>query len=339
MMHSHHVAAPVTEVAQNIFQVQVPVPFPLRAVNCYLVRGGDAWTMIDTGLQYTPARETWAHAFHTLRIAPRAIQKILLTHAHPDHYGLAGYFQDLTGAPVYLLDMEIQIVPLEWNPRGEHMDMIANFFKMHGLPLNVGDTVHERQMQVLAMVQPQPVLSPLHEGEELEIGEEIYRVVWTPGHADGHVIFHRADGAANGAAFVGDHVLMKITPNIALWPRLDANPLKHYLESLTKVEQLDITRGLPGHRAIIHDMRGRIAELRAHHAARLKECFAAARNCTAYEVCLEIFPRLKTVDETRMALVETLSHLEYLVAEGKLSRHTTRKAEGEELIQYMTRGE
>ena len=320
----------ITQVANDIFQVQVPVPFPLKTVNCYLARNDSVWTMIDTGLQYAPAREVWAHAFQTLQIEPRAIQKILLTHAHPDHYGLAGYFQEITGAPVFVLDREIASAALEWQREGAHMDMIADYFKSHGLPPNIEDSVHERQMQVLAMVQPQPVLSPLTEGEVVEIGGKKYSVVWTPGHADGHVVFHSAEGLA----FVGDHVLMKITPNIALWPRLHPNPLKLYLEALNKVEQLYITRALPGHRAIIQDLPGRVAELRAHHAARLNECVNAARNCTAYQVCLEIFPHLKSVDELRMALVETLSHLEYLVAEGQLFRHTRNDAPSKEIFTY-----
>lgn len=323
----------ITKISHDLYQIQIPVPFPLKTVNCYLAHQDGAWTMIDTGLQYAPAREVWARAFQTFQIEPRAIRQIILTHAHPDHYGLAGYFQDLTGAPVLLLDREIESAALEWQADGEHMEMIARYFARHGLPSSIGASVHERQMQVLAMVQPQPVLTPLAEGDTVEIGGETYHVVWTPGHADGHIVLHRADGLA----FVGDHVLLKITPNIALWPGLAPNPLRDYLEALDKVERLNLTRALPGHRAVIHDLAGRIAELRAHHAARLNECVNAARGCTAYQVCLEIFPRLKTVDELRMALVETLSHLEYLVAEGRLAREEKRVAQDQVVVLYTAR--
>jgi glyoxylase-like metal-dependent hydrolase (beta-lactamase superfamily II) len=205
------------------------------------------------------------------------------------------------------------------------MDLIAGFFEKNGVPDAVGGSVHERQLQVLAMVQPQPILEPLSEGERIQLGEHRYEVIWVPGHADGHLMLLRADGLA----FVGDHVLMKITPNIALWPGLDPNPLKRYLDSLDKVERLNVTRALPGHRDVIEAVPARIADLRAHHATRLDECLQAANGCAAYEVCLQIFPGLRSLDELRMAMVETLSHLEYLVGEGLLEKR------GEQLVLYQ----
>jgi hypothetical protein len=116
-------------------------------------------------------------------------------------------------------------------------------------------------------------------------------------------------------------ILANITPNIALWPGLDSNPLRSYLASLDKLERLNLSVALPGHRAVIHDVPGRVREIREHHRVRLQACWEAAGNgCAAYEVCLQVFPRLKNVDDVRMALVETLSHLQYLVGEGRLSQ-------------------
>jgi Metallo-beta-lactamase-like, C-terminal domain len=117
------------------------------------------------------------------------------------------------------------------------------------------------------------------------------------------------------------HILVKITSNIALWPGLDPDPLRSYLASLDKLEGLKRVVALPGHRALIHDVPGRVVELREHHRLRAQECWdAAGGGATAYEVCLKVFPRLKNIDDVRMAMVETLSHLEYLVSEGRLER-------------------
>jgi glyoxylase-like metal-dependent hydrolase (beta-lactamase superfamily II) len=117
------------------------------------------------------------------------------------------------------------------------------------------------------------------------------------------------------------HVLVKITPNIALWPGLDPNPLRSFMNSLDKLERLNTSVALPGHRDLIYDVSGRIQELRDHHRQRLQACYdEAGDGCTGYEVCLRIFPRLQNVDDVRLGMVETLAHLEYLTSEGRLER-------------------
>jgi glyoxylase-like metal-dependent hydrolase (beta-lactamase superfamily II) len=309
---------PVVRISEDIYQVHVPIPFPLISVNCYLVRDPDGWTMIDTGLKHSPALEAWDAAFTGLGIEAGDLHRILLTHAHPDHYGLAGHFQQISSAPVFALEKEIRVVPIEWQNDGGHMYALASFLKNHGAPRDVVERVKVRSLEVLHMVQPQPVLSPLQEGDEVGLAGESYRVIWVPGHADGHLVLLRQGG---DLAFVGDHVLSKITPNIALWPGLDPNPLRSYLTSVDTLEELKHTVALPGHRALIHDLPARAAELREHHRLRALECWeAAGEAATAYEVCLRVFPRLKNIDDVRMAMVETLSHLEYLVSEGRLER-------------------
>lgn len=307
----------ITHITENIYQIHIPVPFPLKVVHCYLVREDDGWVMIDTGLQHPRALEAWDHTFGALGMTARDLRRIYITHAHPDHYGLAGHFQRLSAAPVYALDQEIRVIPIEWEADGSHMYMLADFFKTHGAPRPVVESVTTRSLQVLSMVQPQPVLTPLHDGDTVTLGGYSYRVIWMPGHADGHLLLHRADGLV----FVGDHILMKITPNIALWPRLDPNPLRNYLASLEKTARLSVRIALPGHRAPITDMPTRVKELERHHDVRAQACLDATdAACTAYEACLRIFPKLESVDDVRMAMVETMSHLEYLVHAGKVER-------------------
>ncbi|MGB8643976.1 MAG: MBL fold metallo-hydrolase [Anaerolineae bacterium] len=308
----------MSEIEPDIFQVRIPIPFPLKNIQSYLVREADGWTMIDTGLNDPPALEAWEHAFRALQMTPRDIRRILLTHTHPDHFGLAGYFQNLSSAPVYALNEEIEIVPREWPPKEIAIPMLSRYFARNGAPPDVMARVAGRSQEVWDMIQPLPVLSPLHEGDEVQIGGQPYRVIWVPGHADGHLIFHRV---SDGLMFIGDHVLMKITPNIARWPQLDPNPLKTYLKSLDKVAPLHTSVALPGHRAVIHDLPGRIIEIKHHHDVRLKETWAAAgEGCDGYQVARVLFPRLITADDVRLGMVEALSHLEYLTQAGRLER-------------------
>lgn len=306
------------EIVKGIYQVRVPVPFPLKYVQCYLLRESDGWTMIDTGLHYAPAFQAWDAAFKDLQMDVRDLRRIYLTHAHPDHYGLAGHFQRLSDAPVYALDEEIRVIPIEWAPSGAHMVLLGEFLKQHGMPTDGIEKTVERSLEILRMLEPQPELSPLHEGDEVRLGGSAYRIIWTPGHADGHMLLH---GFENGLLFSGDHILMKITPNIPLWPGLDPNPLKSYLNSLDKVERLPVKMALPGHRALITDLPGRIAELHEHHRVRAQKCWDGAKDGrSAYEICMHVFEGISSVDDVRLAMVETLAHLEYLVGEKRLEK-------------------
>ena len=121
----------------------------------------------------------------------------------------------------------------------------------------------------------------------------------------------------------GDHVLMKITPNIGRWPDSDPDPLKHFLESLEALKQLDVRLALPGHRWLIRDWQGRLSELIEHHHERLEHTLDALEGGaeTVYEVAIEVFKIERfTTHEWRFAAAETLAHLERLRAEDKVAR-------------------
>lgn len=316
------------QVIDNIYQVRIPLPFPLRYVNCYLCRDSDGWSVIDTGVNWPQALAAWDRAFDELGIGYHDIHRIFVTHFHPDHFGLAGHMQAMSGAPVYMAREEARLAEIVFEASGYQFQLLGEMFRRHGMPAEQADRVASQALDVLAMTLPHPTVSSIEEGD-VRLGGRRYLVTYMPGHSDAHTCFY---GLENRILLAGDHLLVKITPNIGLWPRCNQNPLGSYLSSLHKVARLEVDTVLPGHRALITDMRGRVGELLRHHEERAALAYHLADGgCTAHEISLGIFPDPLSLHEQRFALAETVAHLEWLVSQGRVERVD------EEIISYHRR--
>lgn len=318
-------AQPYRQVAGDIYQVRVPLPFALRIANCYLLRGGEGWTVVDTGLNLPQGQAVWQEVFEELGIRPGDIAQIVLTHVHPDHFGMAGWIQAMVRqdggreVPVKMSAREAVVVDQIWTHEMDYGE-VRTVFSRCGLPGDVLETAMSAFGRMRPLTFPHPrAVEILEPGARIVMGGRSFEVILTPGHSDGHLVFYDAD---DGLMLSGDHVLMNITPNIGLWPNTDPDPLGRYLASLEELAASDVRLALPGHRQIIDDWRGRLEELRAHHAERLERTLAAAGGgATVYEVCGQIFEVEElTTHEIRFAVVEALAHLEYLVGRGSLTR-------------------
>lgn len=303
-------------IRDNIFKVRLPLPFKLDHVNCYAVKGRDGWTIVDAGLNYDPARKAWLKFMDRYGFSAGEITGIYITHYHPDHYGAAGWLQQLSGAPVYMSSADAALADKIWKQGRRNMELLSRMYLENGVPPALVSKMMGNINDTRSMVAPNPDLTPLSGVKEVRLGDRYYRVVSTPGHTDGHICFYDEE---NGILLSGDHLLPHITSNISLWPQSHPNPLDNFLTSLAENNRLKVSLALPAHGRCFTNVDQRLAELADHHRQRLNLMKRiASRGASAYQVCREVFGDELPVQEIRFALTETLAHLVYLEKRGEL---------------------
>jgi glyoxylase-like metal-dependent hydrolase (beta-lactamase superfamily II) len=285
-------------LANEVQRLTLPLPSGPKHVHCYLVEG----TLFDTGLGIGDA--PWAEA---------EVERIAITHFHPDHVGGAEAAAEATGAPVYQGGLDYAQCERVWGS-DDWPERIAAWFLGHGVPKPVADDLILQGHAFAAFVRYAVEPELLYEGSELAG----WQVVELPGHADGHLGFLR-DGVLIG----GDHLLRRISPAVGLYPESRPDPLGDYLASLRRTIELAPRVVYPGHGEPIDDAPERSRELIEHHRVRLDDTAAAlspAEPRSAYDVSLAVFGPDLSATQRRFAVAEALSHLERLVREGRAAR-------------------
>ncbi|GAC1377871.1 MAG: MBL fold metallo-hydrolase [Ktedonobacteraceae bacterium] len=322
------------EVAAGIWKFTLPIPFPLRTVNMYALVGNDGWALVDAGMGTPDAREAFTAALQHSKLNIANLHTLLLTHHHPDHVGLSGELQEQSGATVYMHSIDEASVQVIWSgTMPEKFGRVSRFLLQHGLPPTElwFSQVEPEVMRSIIRVPPHEAITLVEDGQEIELVGERYRVLWTPGHSDGHICLFRE---RDGVFLAADHVLPRITPNVGLYsPHDRPNPLGDYLNSLRKVSALSATLILPGHGEPFTDLAGRVKEIIEHHEQREMQILEMLKERPqhAYALAEQMFgARLKSNEARRMAVAEVLSHLEYMRYNEKVEQQKTT----DELILY-----
>ncbi|WP_409341755.1 MBL fold metallo-hydrolase [Paenibacillus sp. MBLB4367] len=300
----------------DVLQVKVPLPFPLRWVNSYVLRGEDGFTVIDPGLHTGEAELLWEQTLDGFGIGYADIEQIVLTHHHPDHYGLAGWFQERSKSPVRLSATGFEQVNALWQ-NGEPMTKrIADLFSKHGLTGDPAEQLVPHLDSFVPLVSPQPAVTVIEPGTVVKLGSRTCEAIHTPGHAEGHLCFYDRE---RREMFCGDHVLPQISPNVSYIPGFDQNPLQSFLDSLRDMQRIEVDKAYPGHREPFAAFARRAGELIAHHGERLELMRnSLTEPLTAYELCVRTFGTRLSIHQLRFALSETLAHLFYLQGQGRV---------------------
>jgi glyoxylase-like metal-dependent hydrolase (beta-lactamase superfamily II) len=291
--------AAISHPAPGVVRIDVPLPIasPDR-LNCYLLGDGPERLLVDAGMR--GCEDALTGALQRLGVS---VEQVLVTHGHIDHWGLAALF----GTSV--LAHEETRSQFEWGSGAEAGSAARDL----GLPEGA-EAVFSGFRDMVAGV---PALDPVAEGD-LVRG---WRVIWTPGHAPGHVCLYRE---SDRVLIAGDHLLPGFTPNIQPHPGRDA--LGDYLDSLERIGAMDIALVLPAHGEPFEDARARAQELLAHHADRLQLLRGLLANGATDVRTLRssLFRSLDSKVDRALADMETYAHLDHLRVRG----HAEEIAEG-----------
>ena len=302
--------ADVKQLAPDVWSINLPLPFRLRSINLYLLRGADGYALIDAGIDTVESRTAFEAGIGAIGVDPSDIADVYVTHMHPDHIGMSGR-RAAEGARVHIMAGEERRARYVWSD--EPLTQWVDFLRAHGLVRESAQSVTDAAKRLRAAVSLPGRFHHIEEGDAIAVGKHALRVVWTPGHSDFHYVLVDDDRAA---IFTGDHLLPTITPNIGVYPECRPNPLDDYLRSFARFEDLEGYTVYPAHGEPYAALPQRIHELRLHHRERLQgvwDVVAATKGgACAADVVAHFWGDRLNAHETRFALAEVAAHLEYL---------------------------
>ncbi len=305
------------ELEPGVWRIPVPLPFGAQFTNLYLLRGADpsrGWCLVDCPIGTSRAEATLLSGLQVAGVEPHHISAIVITHAHPDHMGAAGYWQRLTGASVYTLALQMRGLSTLWDDVSNDAFLhAARELSAHGMPPDEAQSLVTQAVQIRRMLEApsHPVL--LAHNQHVRLGGAGYRVVWTPGHADGHLCLLRDDGVL----IAGDAVLPGLRPTVGWYPWSRPDPLADQLQTLSALAALPVRLVLPGHGHAFGDLRTRAGQIAGIYQ---RELVVAARlladtpdGLSAYDLARMMYDeRQHAVGSRLLAMAETVARLEHL---------------------------
>lgn len=311
-------------VASGIDWVRLRIPGPLKHINCWLLDDGEGVALVDTGMNTPEARDAWKAIFAGPLSGTR-VTRVIGTHFHPDHIGLAGWMCDHHRCPLVMTRGEwLTARMLAADARDAVPDEMLAFWRGAGWDDPEIATARERGWAGFRrIITPLPLgFTRIADGDTLAIGGRDWRVVVGSGHSPEHACLYNE---AAGVLIAGDQVLPRISPNVSLGvTEPNADPLGEWFASIAKLKTLPADLlVLPGHGDPFTGLHARLDAMDCEHRERLDSLAtflaepARARDCFA-----RLFSRAIGPDMLAMATGEALAHLRRLEIEGRVRRET-----------------
>lgn len=309
------------EVGPGVFWIRMSLPFALDHINLWLLEDGDGWCAVDTGISCDETRAAWERIAGT-RFGGRPLRRLIVTHFHPDHVGLAGWMTERFGAELWMPFTEWAMAQTLSRATGESvLESYRRFYRAAGFDADHMGLIENRSGHYARLVAPVPfAVRRIRDGEILIIGGRAWRVIVAGGHSVEHASLYCEEA---GLLIAGDQILPQITPNVSVAPtEPEADPLNHFLAGLEKFQGLGAdTLVLPGHRRPFVGLAHRLEELAHHHDERLQLAEdSCARPSTAFDVSRHLFDRKLDTHQVFFAIGESIAHLHYLVGRGRVVR-------------------
>jgi glyoxylase-like metal-dependent hydrolase (beta-lactamase superfamily II) len=322
-------AGAAIEVAPGILWLRLPLPMALDHVNVYALDEGDSWTIVDTGFDSKHSRSIWNKALAG-PLAGKPVRRVVVTHHHPDHIGLAGWFQSEHGAELIAtrtawlfarmltLDEQATAAPETvdfWRSAGMHADILAE--RQVERPFNFADTV-----------APMPLgFTRIKDEDHITLGGRNWQILFGSGHAPDHATLWSTDGAV---VIGGDQLIPSISPNLGVYAtEPEADPVADWLASCRRFQTIADPGQLvlPGHKLPFTGLPSRLDQLIENHTSALKRLEQHLQTPrTAVDCFPPLFKREIVKSEYGLAMVEAMAHCLHLWHQGRVSR--TRRDNG-----------
>jgi glyoxylase-like metal-dependent hydrolase (beta-lactamase superfamily II) len=317
-------AGALIAVAPGLHWLRMPLPFALDHINLWLIEEGDGLTLVDCGVATDSTRASWEQLFAG-PLHGKPLTRVIATHCHPDHVGLADWLCRRFDAPLWMSTGEYAFARMMAAALpGVDGPAAVPHFERHGLTdPSLLEQMRSRRNYYPSLVPAVPAAyTRLQDGQIVDMGRNAWRVITGFGHSPEHVALYCE---ALQVLIAGDMVLPRISTNVSVFAvEPDGNPLRQYLDSLRKFGDLpEDALVLPSHGRPFRGLHTRIAQLRDHHTARLAEVLESCRTPrSAMDIVPIMFRRPLDAHQLSFALGEALAHLHHLAADGLLTRET-----------------